>query len=137
MSLVPSAQHARRRHGEWYALAADVGGAISCFRATNSTVREMAATATTRTERPVSFRHAARRVPAGLSPSWTGRSAMSLATDSALSRLVTAGTRKSRVSEMRDAAARAAARPRRGVSGDAGAATAQRRRLSEHPLPGG
>ena len=85
MSLVPSALHARRRHGESYALAADVGGAISCFRATNSTVSEMAATATTRSERPVSFRHAACRVPAGLSRSWTGRSAMSFATDSALS----------------------------------------------------
>jgi hypothetical protein len=33
--------------------------------------------------------------------SWTGRSALSCATDSALPHLVTAGTRRTRVSEMR------------------------------------
>ena len=37
--------------------------------------------------------------------SWTGRSAMSCATDSALPHLVTAGTRRTRVSEMRLSAA--------------------------------
>jgi hypothetical protein len=37
--------------------------------------------------------------------SWTGRSAMSCATDSALPHLVTAGTRRTRVSEMRISAA--------------------------------
>ena len=37
--------------------------------------------------------------------SWTGRSAMSCATDSALPHLVTSGTRRTRVSEMRLAAA--------------------------------
>ena len=44
--------------------------------------------------------------------SWTGRSALSCATDSALPHLVTAGTRRTRVSEMRlpGAGARAARR---------------------------
>ena len=44
----------------------------------------------------------------GRAPSWTGRSALSSATDTALSRLATAGARKTRVSEMRIIAARAA-----------------------------
>ena len=38
--------------------------------------------------------------------SWTGRAAMSVATDSGLPHLVTAGTHRTRVSEMRLAAAR-------------------------------
>ena len=41
---------------------------------------------------------------AGVPRSWTGRSALSRTTDSALPQLVTAGTRKTRVSELRDVA---------------------------------
>jgi hypothetical protein len=44
---------------------------------------------------------AATRAPRTRVRSWTGRAAMSLSTDSHVSTLVTAGTRRTRVSEMR------------------------------------
>ena len=52
----------------------------------------------------VGSRPRALRTPSGRR-SWTGRSALSCATDSALPMLVTAGTRRTRVSEMRSPAA--------------------------------
>ena len=50
--------------------------------------------------------HAERRAPVGRPSlsrvrSWTGRAAMSCSTDSSVPRFVTAGTRRTRVSEMR------------------------------------
>ena len=49
--------------------------------------------------------HRTRRMAlAGAPRSWTGRSALSRATDSELPQLVTVGTRKTRVSELRDLA---------------------------------
>lgn len=84
----------------------------------------------TRTLRRAAIRTAARRAS-----SWTGRSALSAATDTVLSRLATAGARKTRVSEMRDAAARPAGRSLLGTPDATGAATApQRRRSSGPPL---
>jgi hypothetical protein len=47
------------------------------------------------------------RLALGRARSWTGRSAVACATDSHLSRLTTAGTRVTRVSALRLAAARA------------------------------
>jgi hypothetical protein len=62
---------------------------------------------------------------------WTGRAATSRATDSALPHLVTAGTHRTRVSEMRGPAATPAA----GTSAPS-ARSALARRLPEHPGTG-
>jgi hypothetical protein len=62
--------------------------------------------------------HVPRHMSTQIARSWTGRSALSFATDSALPLLVTAGTFRTRVSEMRGAApgiVRARTFERRGV----------------------
>jgi hypothetical protein len=69
--------------------------------------------------------------------SWTGRSAVSSATDTALSRMATAGARKTRVSDLRDASAHAARHPVQGSPAAMGTATSQRRRSSGHPSVSG
>ena len=83
-------------------------------------------------QRPT-VRHAALPVPTGSVRSWTGRSAMSYATDSHLSHLLIAGTRMTRVSAMRVRVARAGRRPIVGAAAGAGTATSQRRRVSGQP----
>lgn len=65
---------------------------------------------------------------------WTGRSALSIATETALSRFVTSGARCTRVSAMRAAAARAGGRaPSRAATGTG--VLAQRRRAAKVPIP--
>jgi hypothetical protein len=96
------------------------------------------AEATTRQLQRLSTPRTARlRLPSGSVRSWTGRSAMSSATDSHLSHLVTAGTRMTRVSAMRAVAARAPRPSQEGRVAGAGTATSQRRRFSGQPPLGG
>jgi hypothetical protein len=76
-------------------------------------------------------------VPPGSVRSWTGRSAMSSATDSHLSRLVTAGTRMTRVSAMRAVATRVLRRSDERAPAGTGAATSQRRGVPGQPPTGG
>jgi hypothetical protein len=64
---------------------------------------------------------------------WTGRAAMSLGTDSAISTFVLAGTRKSRVSEMR-LLARAGAAPSMERTGPVSTAFARRSRRASVSL---
>jgi hypothetical protein len=63
---------------------------------------------------------AARRVSVERAETWTGRAATSAATDSHLPLIVSAGTHKTRVSEMRDVTPRAARPSTNGASGRPG-----------------
>ena len=90
--------------------------------------------------------HAARSAPTRIAfvPAWTGRAVTSRATDSGLPHLITAGTHRTRVSEMRAAAAPDGRRSVTGASARPAAippAIAERRdlarRLPEHRGSGG
>jgi hypothetical protein len=67
------------------------------------------------------------RAPRTRVRAWTGRAAMSLLTDSAVPTFVLAGTRKSRVSEMRSPA-RAGHAPRTAEQGSPATTQSERRR---------
>lgn len=73
------------------------------------------------------------RAPRTRVRAWTGRAAMSLGTDSAISTFVLAGTRKSRVSEMR-LLARAGAAPSMARTGPVSTAFARRSRRASVSL---
>ncbi len=90
-----------------FALAANIGGATLCFRSLFASCVDMIMllrSVTRSTRRPNDGR-APRDEQARPSRtrvrSWTGRSAMSRSTDSPVPSFVTAGARKTRVSEMR------------------------------------
>src|SRR3954469_18177676 len=112
-------------------LSAGIGGAIlhfgTCYDAP-SIMAEMTDAMRHDLDTACTTRRTIARVSRQRVASWTGRSAVSSATDTTFSRLATAGARKTRVSEMRDATARAGRRALQGSSVVTGAGTSPLRR---------
>ena len=133
MLLAETARSAVGRHGEFYPLAAASAARLRASWHLNFTIRDMAAASRRQLEKRSTLRHVASRVLAGSVRSWTGRSAMSYATDSHLPHLVTAGTRMTRVSAMRAVATRVLRRSDERAPAGTGAATSQRRGFSGQP----
>ena len=125
-----TAHRAVARHGECCSLDAASAARLFAYRAVALHGGSMVAALRTELDQHAVGRRMVSRLPLGRVRSWTGRSAVAGATDSHLPRMATAGTRVTRVSAMRDLAARADRRAHTGAMVAAGRATPQRRRAS-------
>ena len=123
------AQRAVRRHGECCPLGA--ASVTRFFFHTTLAHDPMRIAPRIEHEQPVALRRVAARPSVDAARSWTGRASVAWATDSRLPRLVTAGTRVTRVSAVRTYSARADRLARR-MAVAAGHVALQRRR---EPVP--